>query len=341
MDLRHEQGRLCGGMESIGYSFREESLLETLTQDVVKTSAIEGEFLDQTLVRSSVARHLGIEIAGLNKIDRHVEGVVEMVLDATQQFDEPVTKTRLFRWHASLFPTGNSGFQKIKIGKWRRGIVQVVSGSMGKEKIHFEGPPAAQVPKEMTLFLKWLNKDNHLDPLVKTALAHLWFVTIHPFDDGNGRIGRAIADLLLTRSEKIPTRFYSLSAQIQKERKEYYHILEKTQKGDLNVTPWLVWFLGCLSRSIMQALSTLDAAQYKARFWQSLSGITLNQRQSKMLKRLLEGFKGKLTSSKWAKITKCSQDTAYRDIQELLNLGILEKGTEGGRSTNYHLGRKE
>lgn len=337
IQLRHQQGRLMGGMESIGFHLRDEAVLQTLTQDVVKSSEIEGEILDQALVRSSVARHLGMDTAALDKIDKNIDGVVKMMLDATQRFDQPLTKERLLNWHKDLFPMGQSGFAKISIGTWRKGSVQVVSGQMGKETLHFEAPPASQVDHEMELFLDWLNNESSIDPVLKAALAHLWFVTIHPFEDGNGRIGRAIADLLLARSEKSSHRFYSLSAQIQIERKSYYAILEQTQKGGLNITPWIEWFFSCLERAIDKALSTLDLIIQKAQFWEALARVPLNERQRKIINRLLDGFDGKLTTSKWAKIAKCSQDTAYRDILELTHLGILVKSAEGGRSTSYSL----
>lgn len=335
--LRHRQGHLIGGMESIGFRLRDETVLQTLTQDVVKSSEIEGEILDQSLVRSSVARHLGMDIAALNRVDRNVEGVVTMMLDATQRFDQSLTKERLLNWHRALFPNGRSGFTKIKVGAWRTGPVQVVSGRMGNETLHFEAPPAHLVDHEMEVFLDWLNHETTLDLVLKGALAHLWFVTIHPFDDGNGRIGRAIADLMLARSEKSARRFYSLSAQIQFERKNYYAILEQTQKGGLDITPWIEWFFGCLGRAIESALSTLDTIVRKTQFWEALAEASLNERQRKMINRLLDGFNGKLTSSKWAKMTKCSQDTAYRDILDLIDRGILTKNAEGGRSTSYSL----
>lgn len=338
--VRHQQGRLIGGMESIGFHLREETVLQALTQEVVKSSEIEGEFLDQSLVRSSVARRLGMDIAGLDIIDRNVDGVVEMMLDATQRFDQPLTKERLLSWHASLFPTGRSGFTKIRVGAWRTGGVQVVSSQMGKKTVHFEGPSAKQVPHEMKLFLDWLNEKTSIDLVLKAALAHLWFVTIHPFDDGNGRIGRAIADLLLARSENSSRRFYSLSAQIQKERKKYYAILEQTTKGELDVTPWIEWFLGCFGRAIENALSILDTILYKTQFWEVLAEISLNERQRKIINRMLDSFDDKLTSSKWAKMTKCSQDTAYRDILDLIDRGILIKNPESGRSTSYSLVKK-
>ncbi|MBI3236156.1 MAG: Fic family protein [Chlamydiales bacterium] len=335
--LRHKQGRLIGGMESIGFKTSEEAILQNLTQDVVKTSEIEGEILDEPLVRSSVARHLGIQIAALDPVDRNVEGVVEMVLDATQKFSEPLTKERLFSWHAALFPTGYSYRKKISVGTWRLGPADVVSGPLGKEKVHFEALPFDRVDQEMDLFFHWINEESSLDLVLKAALAHLWFVTIHPFEDGNGRIGRAIVDFLLARSENSSCRFYSLSKQIQKERKRYYFILEQTQKGSLDVTPWIEWFFGCLERAIEEALSSLDSILHKRQFWEALGDVALNQRQRKMLNALLDGFDGKLTTSKWAKITKCSQDTAYRDILDLIERGILKKNTEGGRNTSYSL----
>ena len=337
IQLRHKQGRLIGGMESIGFHVQDEIVLQTLTQEVIKSSEIEGEILDHSLVRSSVARHLGMESASLDIVDRNIEGVVHMMLDATQRFDQSLTKQRVLHWHSSLFPFQRSGFTKIAVGAWRKGPVQVISGHMGKETLHFEAPAADVVDHEMELFLEWLNKEAALDPVLKAAIAHLWFVTIHPFEDGNGRIGRAIADLSLARSEKSGRRFYSLSAQIQKERKHYYSILEQTQKNGLDITPWIEWFFGCLERAIENALSTLDAVIQKAQFWDSLAEIPLNERQRKVINRLLDGFEGKLTSSKWAKITKCSQDTAYRDILDLVDRGILTKNTEGGRSTSYSL----
>ena len=337
IQLRHQQGRLIGGMESIGFQLRDETVLQTLMQDVVKSSEIEGEILDQSLVRSSVARHLGMESAALDIVDRNVDGVVEMLLDATQKFDQPLTKERLLNWHAALFPDGQSGFAKIKVGAWRMGSVQVISGQMGKETLHFEAPPAERVDHEMELFLDWINHEKTMDPVLMAAVAHLWFVTIHPFDDGNGRIGRAIADMMLARSEKSPHRFYSLSAQIQAERKKYYAVLEQTQKGELDITSWIKWFFGCLGRAIENAHSTLDVIVSKAQFWESLAETSLNERQRKILNRMLDGFDGKLTSSKWAKMTKCSQDTAYRDILDLIDRGILIKNVEGGRSTSYSL----
>jgi Fic family protein len=335
--LRHLQGRLVGGMESFGFKWKEETLLETLTEDVIKTSEIEGEFLEHSLVRSSVARRLGMDIGGLDKSDRNVDGVVEMMIDATQQFNEPLSKERLFNWHGSLFPTGRSGWSKIQVGCWRSTPIEVVSGPLGKEKVHYEGPPANKVDYEMELFLDWVNNEKKIDLVLKAAIAHLWFVTIHPFSDGNGRIGRAIADLLLARSENSSHRFYSLSAQIQKERKQYYTILESTQKGELNITPWIKWFCTCLERSIENASENVKVIKKKAHFWESINEIALNDRQRKIINQLLDGFEGKLTTSKWATITKCSQDTAQRDIYNLVEKGVLIKNPEGGRSTSYSL----
>ncbi len=334
IELRHLQGRLIGGMESIGFHARDEAVLQALTQDVVKSSEIEGEILDQTLVRSSVARHLGMDVAGMEKTDRNIESAVEMMLDATQNFDQPLMKERLFDWHTSLFP----GMNKIRVGAWRTGVVRVVSGRMDmEEKIHFEAPSADRVDHEMKLFLEWFNQETSLDLVLKAAIAHFWFITIHPFDDGNGRIARAIGDLMLARSEKSSRRFYSLSAQIQKERKGYYAILEQTQKGKLDITQWIEWFFNCLKRAVEEALSMLEKMRYKSQFWEAIGEISLNERQRKMINRLLDGFEGKLTSMKWAKIVKCSQDTAYRDILDLLDKGILTKNPEGGRNTSYSL----
>lgn len=333
--VRLLQGLLLGKMESIGFQLENEVVLESLTEEIVKSSLIEGELLNQSLVRSSVARHLGIESAASHAVDRNVEGVVEMMLDATQKFNNPLTKQRLFSWHAGLFPTGWSGITKIKVANWRKGSIQVVSGRPGKEVIHFEGPSADRVDHEMILFIQWMKKKTGIDLVLKAAVAHLWFVTIHPFDDGNGRIGRAIVDMLLAQSEQSKRRFYSLSSQIQQERKGYYQILEQTQKGELDLTQWIIWFLECLARAIQKALSTLKLVKKKEFFWENLRNVPLNDRQRTLLNLLLEGFKGKLTSSKWAKIAKCSQDSAYRDINDLIQRGILIKNPEGGRSTSY------
>jgi len=337
LQLRYQQGTLIGGMKSIGFHVLEEAILDTLTQDVVKTSEIEGEILDQSLVRSSVARHLGMEIAGLDTINRNIDGVVEMMLNATQRFDQPLTKERLLAWHTLLFPEGRSGFSKINVGAWRSGPVEVVSGYRRREIIHYEAPPSEKVNDEMDAFLDWLNNKDQMDLVLKAALAHFWFVTIHPFDDGNGRIARAIADYLLARSENSSQRFYSLSAQIQKDRKYYYTILEGTQKGNLDITMWIKWFVGCLHRAIIDAISTFNGILYKTHFWEGLAEVSLNERQRIIINLMLSNFEGKLTTSKWAKLTKCSQDTAYRDILDLMDNGILIKNQEGGRSTSYSL----
>jgi Fic family protein len=340
-DIRYRQGRLLGRMDSLGFPLQREAELATLTLDVVKSSEIEGENLDADQVRSSIARRLGMDIAGAVPADREVEGVVEMMLDATQNFDKPLSAERLFGWHAALFPTGRSGIGKIIVGAWRdeaTGPMQVVSGPIGKERVHFEAPAAPLLETEMTRFLSWANeREGNTDPVLRAALAHLWFVTIHPFDDGNGRIARAIADWALARSENSAQRFYSMSAQIRQERKAYYEILERTQKGTLDVTPWMEWFLACLGRAFEGTENTLAAVLRKAQFWKKHARTSMNDRQRAVLNRLLDGFEGKLTTAKYAKLAKCSHDTALRDIQELIEHGILEKGPGGGRSTSYSL----
>jgi Fic family protein len=338
--VRHRQGRLVGRMEGLGFPLRSEAMLQTLTEDVTKSSEIEGEKLDREQVRSSIARRLGMDIGALTPADREVEGIVEMMLDATQNFDRPLTKERLISWHAALFPSGYSGISRIGVGRWRddaMGPMQIVSGAFGHERIHYEAPEASRLSQEMTAFLDWFDAGNRIDPVVKAAIAHLWFVTIHPFDDGNGRIARAIADMQLARSERSPQRFYSMSAQIRQERRAYYGILEATQKRDLDITAWLVWFLDCLDRAFDGAEGALAAVLRKARFWERHATAPLNERQRDMLNRLLDGFTGKLTSSKWAKIEKCSTDTALRDITDLIEHGILVRDLGGGRSTSYSL----
>lgn len=339
--VRLRQGRLLGRMENLGFHLQEEAILQTLTQDVVESSSIEGELLDKEQVRSSLARRLGMDIGALVPADRTVEGTVEMMLNATQFYAEPLTEERLFSWQAALFPTGRSGLIRIRIGAWRDNThepMEVVSGPIGKERVHFEAPPAVRVPSEMAAFLGWFNSEMPVfDPVLKAGLAHLWFVTIHPFDDGNGRIARAIADLALARSEGTKQRFYSLSAQIRREREAYYDILEATQRRGLDVTDWLVWFLGCLDRALIGAEETLGTVLEKARFWETHGSVSLNDRQRLMLNRLLDGFTGKLTTSKWAVIAKCSQDTAYRDIVDLIERRILQRDPTGGRSTSYSL----
>jgi Fic family protein len=340
-DIRHRQGRLIGRMEGLGFSLQNEATLQTMTLEVIKSSEIEGEILDQDQVRSSIARKLGIEIAGLVASDRNVEGVVEMAIDATQNFKEPLTEERLFGWHSALFPTRRSGIYKIVVGAWRdnepHDPMQVVSGAFGKNKVHFEAPESKKLPKEMKRFIKWFESDLNIDPLIKAGLAHLWFVTIHPFEDGNGRIARTIADMQLARADGIAQRFYSMSAQIRLKRKGYYDILEKTQKGTLDITAWLQWFLDCLAEALKSAEDVLSSVLRKAYYWEWLATKTLNDRQRLMLNKLLDGFVGKLNTSKWSKITKSSQDTAYRDILNLIGQGILEKEPEGGRSTSYKL----
>jgi Fic family protein len=339
-NVRHRQGRLIGRMEMLGFDLQVEASLNSLTEEVVKSSEIEGEVLDRDQVRSSLARRLGIEVAGLVPSDRDVDGIVEMMLDATQNYASPLTKERLLGWHAALFPTGRSGMARIAAGEWRTdasGPMQVVSGAYGHEKLHFEAPEAARLDEEMAIFLDWLEREHRIDPVIKAAVGHLWFVTIHPFEDGNGRIARAITDMALARSEKIAQRFYSMSAQIRAERKAYYEALESTQKGDLNITPWVRWFLGCLDRAFSGAESIVGTVIRKARFWEKLSGEQLNERQMKVLNRLLDGFEGNLTSSNWAILTKTSQDTAGRDIDDLVRRGVLVKNPGGGRSTSYSL----
>lgn len=338
-EARNLQGRLSGKMETLGFDLRDEALLETLTLDVIKSSEIEGEFLDPEQVRSSIARRLGMEIAGAVESERNVEGVVEMMLDATQNCFQSLSAERLFNWDAALFPTGRSGMYKITVADWRKnttGPMQVVSGAMGKEKVHFQAPDSELLEKEMTRFIDWFN-DNKMDFVIKAAIAHLWFVTIHPFDDGNGRITRALTDMLLAQSDKSNQRFYSMSAQIQSERRHYYEMLEKTQKGDLDITNWIVWFLNCLINALKSTDSSLTAVLFKAEFWQKHINTAINDRQKRMLNKLMNDFDGKLTSSKWAKIAKCSKDSAVRDINDLIEKGILQKEAAGGRSTNYEL----
>jgi Fic family protein len=340
--VRHRQGRLLGRMEGLGFELRAEATLRTLTEEVVKSSEIEGEILDRDQVRSSLASRLGLDIAGLPPADRHVEGVVEMILDATENFTAPLTDERLFGWHAALFPTGHSGIHKITVGAWRTGqagAMQVVSGAEGRQCVHFEAPDASRLDNDMQAFLDWFNSDAGIDPVLKSGIAHLWFVTVHPFEDGNGRIARAIADQQLARSENSKQRFYSMSAQIRQERKAYYDILEATQKGNLDITPWLEWFLGCLDRAFDRAETILGSVLLKAKFWELHSGEPFNDRQRRILNRLMDGFEGKLSSSKWAKIAKTSQDTAGRDIDDLMKRGILVKEAAGGRSTSYSLAK--
>ena len=342
-EARNLQGRLLGKMETLGFDLRNEALLDTLTLDVLKSSEIEGEFLNPDQVRSSIARRLGMEIAGAVEADRNVEGVVEMMLDATQKCFDPLTAERLFDWHAALFPTGRSGMYKITVADWRKdstGPMQVVSGAIGNEKVHFQAPDAALVEFEMKRFLEWFNSTKG-ELVIKAAVAHLWFVTIHPFEDGNGRIARALTDMLLAQSDNSNQRFYSMSAQIRIERKQYYEILEKTQKGNMDITVWIVWFLNCLINALKATDSLLTKVLFKAEFWQKHIDTPLNERQRKLLNKLMDGFEGKLTSSKWAKIAKCSKDSAVRDINDLIEKGILQKEAAGGRSTSYELIRTQ
>ena len=337
--VRHRQGRLIGRMEALGFPLREEAVLRTLTEDVLKSSEIEGEVLDREQVRSSIARRLGMDVVGLVPADRDVEGVVEMMLDATQNYAQPLTADRLFAWHAALFPTGRSGMRRITVGAWRMpdgDPMQVVSGPVGRERIHYEATSADRLDAEMATFLQWFETATP-DPVLKAGVAHLWFVTNHPFDDGNGRIARAIADLALARAEGTAQRFYSMSAQIRVERKAYYEVLEATQKADLDITAWLLWFIACLDRAFDGAETILASVTRKARFWEALADQPLNERQRKVLNRLLDGFEGKLTNAKWAALAKTSPDTALRDINDLMQRGILARYEGGGRSTSYSL----
>ncbi len=339
-EVRFRQGRLVGRMEALGFDRRREAMLGTLVEDVVKSSDIEGERLDPEQVRSSVARRLGMDAGGVGRADRDVEGVVEMMLDATRRYDEPLTAERLCDWHASLFPTGRSGLRRITVGAWRDGDadpMQVVSGPAGRERVHFEAPPAAALAAETQEFLDWFEAPSELDPVLAAGLAHFWFVTIHPFDDGNGRIARAVADMALARSERSSQRFYSMSSQIRAERKAYYGVLERTQRGTTDVTGWMDWFLACLGRSIESSATSLSVVLAKARFWERAAGVAVNERRRRVLNRLLDGFEGKLTTSKWARLAKCSQDTALRDITFLVDRGMLARNPGGGRSTSYEL----
>lgn len=340
VEIRHRQGRLLGHMEALGFHLRDEAHLATLTVDIVKSSAIEGESMDAQEVRSSLARKLGMEVGGALPASRHVEGVVEMMLNATQKYGEPLTRERLFAWHAALFPTGYSGMRKITVGAWRTmeaGPMQVVSGGIGREKVHFEAPAALKLDDEVNAFLQWFNALPSIDPVLKAALAHFWFVTIHPFEDGNGRIARAIADMALARADGTATRFYSMSAQIEAERKKYYQILESSQKGSLEITLWMKWFLECLGRALERAHTTLAGVLRKARVWDKINISAINDRQRLVINRLLDGFEGNLTSSKYAQLAHCSADTALRDIRALLDRGTLSQNPSRGRSTSYRL----
>lgn len=336
--VRLKQGQLVGKMESLGFVLKTEASLQTMTEDVLKTSEIEGEKLDRSQVRSSIARRLGIDAKGLVRSPRDVDGIVEVLVDATQKYNLDITSKRLFEWHAALFPLGQNTADQISVGKWRNdsdGPMRVISGPIGKAKIHFEAPAAKDLKSEMNHFLKWFNSQKSQDSILRAAIAHLWFVTIHPFDDGNGRIARALTDLLLARSEKSPRRFYSMSSQICMDRKNYYKILETTQKGNLDITEWLDWFISCMGRAIKNSEIILSSVLNKENFWQRHATLQLNERQIKIINRLLDGFDGKLTSTKWALMAKCSQDTASRDIANLIESKILKKDTAGGRSTSY------
>lgn len=333
--VRHLQGKIFGQMGALGFSIKEETILSTLTLDVLKSSEIEGEILNYEQVRSSIARRLGLKYAGIVHLDRNVEGVVEMMLDATQRYDKPLDHERIFGWHAALFPTGWSGINRIDTGCYRKGEMQVVSGPMGKEKIHFQAPPPNVVKKEMDEFLNWFNQETKIDGVIKAAIAHFWFIIIHPFDDGNGRIARALSDMLLARSEESSQRFYSLSNQILSEKKKYYEVLQKVQHSSGDITEWLDWFLNCLYQALENTDEVLKRVLKKADFWDKHKDTILNSRQRLMLNKLFDGFDGKLKSSKWAKIAKCSADTALRDIKDLINKGILQQEESGGRSTNY------
>jgi len=339
-EVRNMQGRLIGQMETFGFDLRNQAVLDTLTLDVIKSTEIEGEIMSAEQVRSSIARRLGIEISGAVDSDRNVEGMVDMMMDATQNCIQPLSFERLFNWHAALFPTGRSGMYKISVANWRNdstGPMQVVSGPMGYERVHFQAPDSDLIDREMDAFVFWVNNEDKTDLVIKSAIAHLWFVTLHPFDDGNGRIARALTDLLLARSDGSPQRFYSMSAQIRIERKGYYDVLEKTQKGELDITEWLMWFLNCLKNALQSTDVVLKTVLVKTEFWKKNGAIVFNERQKKLVNKLLDGFNGKLTTSKWSKIAKCSPDTALRDIQDLVNKNVLDKEGAGGRSTSYVL----
>jgi Fic family protein len=334
------QGRLIGRMEGLGRRLRDEAVLRSLTEETLRSSEIEGEALDPGQVRSSIAWRLGMDVGAPAPADHAVEGAAQVILDATQRHADPLTARRLFAWHAALFPTGRSGLSRIKVGAWRddaSGPMRAVHGPEGRELVHHEGPAPARVGAEMAAFLGWFNRPDAADGVLRAAVAHLWLATIHPFDDGNGRIARAVADMALARSEASPRRFYSLSAQIRIDRAAYHEILESTQAGDLDITAWLLWFLGCLDRAFDNAELRLATVLAKARFWERHAGAPLRDRQRLIVNRLLDGFDGKLTSSQYAKLAKCSQDTASRDIDELVARGILAKDQAGGRSTRYAL----
>ncbi len=338
--VRNRQGKLIGKMGALGFELQNEANLEILTSEIIQSTEIEGEFLDKEQVRSSIARRLGLDISGLVYSERNVDGIVDLMLDATKNYDKELTKERLFGWHASLFPSGQRGMSKIITGNWRNdatGPMQVISGTIGKEKVHYQAPSASLLENEMRIFFDWFNLEKNVDLVLKAGIAHLWFLTLHPFEDGNGRISRALSDMLLTRSDEQSYRFYSMSTQIRKERNSYYDILEKTQKGSLDITNWLEWFLSCLLHSIDNSENLLEKVISKHEFWSIHSQVTINDRQRKILSMLIDNFEGVLNTTKWAKIGKCSQDTALRDIHDLIEKGILAKSEQGGRSTNYKL----
>ncbi|WP_270087120.1 Fic family protein [Sphingobacterium sp. SYP-B4668] len=336
-DVRNLQGKLIGKVELLGFELKDEANLETLIQDVVQSSEIEGEILNPEQVRSSIATRLGLDNSGLVNADRHVDGVVEMMLDATQNTDKKLSIQRLYDWHGALFPTGRSGLHKIDVAQWRAGDMQVVSGGMGREMVHFEAPKAERLSQEMNKLIGWFNMDSTVDPVLKACIVHLWFVTIHPFDDGNGRIARALTDMQLSKADGVNQRFYSMSAQIKQERKGYYAVLEKTQKGDSDITTWIVWFLNCLKQAIIASNAIIDKVVRKHHFWMHNASKIGNDRQRIMLNKLMDNFEGNLTSSKWAKVTKVSTDTALRDITDLVSKDVLSKKDSGGRSTHYEL----
>lgn len=335
--VRSKQGMIIGRMLSLGFDSQDEAVLSNISIELVRSSEIEGEKLNLEEVRSSLARRLGIAMAGMVSASRYVEGVVEMQLDATQNYNRPLSPDRLLGWHNVLFPTGISGLYRIEVGKYRSGEMQVVSGAMGKEKIHYQAPSAKRVPVEMERFISWVNSDEPIDAVLKAAIAHLWFISIHPFDDGNGRIARALTDMLLARSEKTGKRFYSISAEIKLLQKEYYEVLERTQHGDGDITEWILWFLDCFEQALNSAENTLSSVLRKAKFWECNRNIPFNERQRKLINLQFDGFFGKLSTGKWAKIAKCSTDTALNDIRDLIEKGVLKKAEEGGRSTNYIL----
>lgn len=335
--VRAKQGMLLGRMMSLGFDFQGETLLSALSVELTSSSEIEGESLDLAQVRSSIARRLGLPAAGMVGSSRYIEGVVEMLLDATQRYDHQLTSERLYGWHNVLFPSGMSGLYQIEVARYRSGDMQVVSGPMGRERVHYQAPSPERVPCEMSRFIDWVNTESSVDPVLRAAIAHLWFITIHPFDDGNGRIARALTDMMLARSEQSGQRFYSMSAEIKQQRVAYYDVLERTQRGDGDITEWLVWFLQCLDSALDNTTSTLSHVMQKARYWEHFADVSVNERQRKLLNMLFDDFFGKLTSSKWAKIAKCSSDTALNDINDLLSKGMLVKSAEGGRSTSYFL----